>query len=345
MDGNLKYRLIRKFKRIMLRDNTNLFQHIFFKYQTYNWWKLYRKVANEREGGKTYVCSYNGTGDVYLATGLLAAKIGPDRVKEATVCVVGGAAKNVASLFGFEDVRALDQAEMNNLMRMCDMLGPENLDIVITHQAAYGTTGIMMDNMRNYNGFNFMDMYKAGVFNDPYLRMAQPKFSDAKESVSKFFEDNGLKPGRNVLLAPYVNTLSMLPQWFWIELVHDLKLLGFTVCTNCGNENERPVVGTLEVCPTYKDLRDFCEYGGYLIASRSGLCDVTSSFNMCKIVVYQPYQFWGEGRNIDYFSLNGMGLSDDAIEMEYEGVEFLKLKDKIIKQVREWEKYHSMESE
>ncbi len=131
MGGGLKYRLIRKFKRIMLRDNTNLFQHIFVKYQTYNWWKLYRKVANEREGGKTYVCSYNGTGDVYLATGLLATKIGPDRVKEATVCVVGGAAKNVASLFGFEDVRALDQAEMNNLMRMCDMLGPENLDIVI----------------------------------------------------------------------------------------------------------------------------------------------------------------------------------------------------------------------
>ncbi len=343
MGEKLKYRLIKKFKKIMLNDNSNLFQHVFFKYQTYNWWKLYSKVANKNEGGKTYVCSYNGTGDVYLATGLLATKIGPDRVKEATVVVVGGAAVKVAKLFGFEDVIKLSQAEMNALMRLCDMVGPGNLDIVITHQGAFGTTGVMMDNMRNYNGFNFMDMYKAGVFNDPYMRMAQPKFADAKESVAQFYKDNDLKPGKTVLLAPYVNTLDQLPQWFWIELVHDLKMMGFTVCTNCGSDKERPVVGTLEVCPTYNDLKDFCEYGGYFIASRSGLCDVTSGFNMCKIIVYQPYEFWGNGRNIDYFSLNTMGLCDDAIEIEYEGVEFLKLKDQIIKQVRVWENTHRTE--
>ncbi|MBR4227349.1 MAG: hypothetical protein IKR86_11440 [Candidatus Methanomethylophilaceae archaeon] len=343
MGEKLKYRLIKKFKQMMLADGSNLLQHVFFKYQTYNWWKVYSKAANKREGGMTYVCSYNGTGDVYLASGLLATRIGPDRVKESTVCVLGGAAGKVVRLFGFEDVRVLNQLEMNQLMRLCDMVGPESLDIVIAHQAAFCTTGCMMDNMRNYNGFNFMDMYRAGVFNDPYLRLAQPKYNDAKESTARFFEENGLKPGRNVLLAPYVNTLEQLPQWFWIELVHDLKMHGFTVCTNCGNDKERPVVGTVEVCPAYGDLKDFCEYGGYFISSRSGLCDIAGSFRMCKIVMYQPYEFWGEGRNIDYFSLNGMGLSDDAIELEYEGVEFLKLKDAVVRNVLEWEKRHRTE--
>ena len=48
MGEKLKYRLIKKFKQMMLADGSNLLQHVFFKYQTYNWWKLYRKVANER---------------------------------------------------------------------------------------------------------------------------------------------------------------------------------------------------------------------------------------------------------------------------------------------------------
>ncbi|MBR6205050.1 MAG: hypothetical protein IKQ60_08450 [Candidatus Methanomethylophilaceae archaeon] len=343
MAEKLKYRLIRKYKDFMLTDSSNLLQHVFFKYQTYNWWKLYSKVANKNEGGMTYICPYNGTGDVFISTGLLAAKIGPDRVKESTVCVIGKGAAKVVKLFGFQDVRSIQQGEMNNLMRLCDMVNPGYLDIAIIHQGPFGITGRMMDNMRNYNGFNFMDMYSAGVFNDPYLRMIQPKFNDAKESVAKFFEENGLQRGKTVLLAPYVNTLDQLPQWFWIELVHDLKMMGFSVCTNCGNEKEKPVVGTLEVCPFYGDMKDFCEYGGYFISSRSGLCDIVSSFNMCKIIVYQPYEFWGEGRNIDYFSLNVMGLCDDAIEIEYEGVEFLKLKDIILKHVREWENRHKVE--
>ncbi len=336
----LKYRAIRWFKRTMLRDSSNLLQHVFFKYKTYNWWKTYSKVANKADGGKTYVCPYNGTGDVYLASGLLAAKIGPDRVKECTVCVVGRPSAKVCALFGFTDVVTIEQAEMDNLMRLCDMVGQESLDMEIAHQGPYGMTGNIKDNMRNYNGLNFMDRYKAGVFDNMYLRMAEPKFSDSREKTAEFFERNGLKPGMTVLLAPYVNTLEMLPQWFWIELVHDLKAMGFTVCTNCGNESELPVVGSLRVCPEYKDLRDFCEYGGYFISSRSGLCDIVSGMNACKIVVYQPYEFWGAGRGIDYFSLNDMGLCDDAIEIEYEGVEFLKLKDRILSYVKGWKNNH-----
>jgi len=343
MGDKLKYRLISKFKQVMLTDSSNLLQHIFFKYQTYNWWNLYSKIANKTDGGKTYICPYNGTGDVFLATGLLATKIGPDRVKESTVCVVGGAAAKVAKLFGYEDVRKVGQRDMNLIMRMCDMVGPENLDIVLIHQGPFGITGNMMDNIRNYNEFNFMDMYRSGVFNDQYLRLTPPKFNDSKESVVKFFKENNLIPGKTVVLAPYVNTLDQLPQWFWIELVHDLKRLGFTVCTNCGSEKEKPVIGSLEVCPMYPDIKDFYEYAGYFISSRSGLCDIISGLKMCKIIVYQPYEFWGDGRNIDYFSLNTMGLCDDAIEIEYEGVEFLKLKDIILKQVRKWENTHRIE--
>ncbi len=339
-----KWKLIAMLKRIMNKEPTNFVQHVYFKIKLGEWWKLYSRVANGREDGMTYLCPYKGTGDVYLASRLLAASIGPDRVRESTVCVIGESSAKVARLFGFEDVKSLSQNEMDQMMFLGDVAGYGSLNLFVLHPDPPNSVTGISDHIRNYNGLNFLDIYRAGIFGNEYMRSEPPKFLDVSDKVREFFEENNLIPGKTVVIAPYVNTLNMLPIWFWIELVDSLRNLGYTVCTNCGGENN-PIYGTVKIFPEYYEMKDFLEYAGFFVASRSGLCDVISSFSMCKIIIYQPHLYWGSGNNISYFSLNNMGLCSDAIEFEYQGIEFLKLKDDVLKLLHEWEVTHPKEEE
>ena len=330
-----RYRFIGFLKRLMIKDSTNIIQHVYFKIKLSSWWKLYEKIANKE--GTTYVCPYKGTGDVYVASALLASQIGEDRVKKSKVCVIGGGFKKIVQLFGFTDVMSVEQQEMDEIIRMGTALGFDALDIFVLHADPPNSKMGITDHLRNYNGINFTDFFVNGVFNNSELEFKKPSFAECEESVKKFFEDNGLIPGRTVIVAPYVNTLGELPIWLWIEIVDDFRKKGFTVCTNC-DENHWPIYGSTRINPPYSELKQFCEYAGYFVGSRSGLCDIISSFDMCKVIIYFSTEHWGCGDIIDFFSLNDMGLCDDAIEIVHRGIDFLETKDEIMKRVQEWDK-------
>lgn len=106
------------------------------------------------------------------------------------------------------------------------------------------------------------------------------------------------------------------------------------VCTNCGSPNEKEIEGTVALRFSYDISVPVIEKCGFFIGIRSGFCDVISTAKCKKIIIYQPYIFWGEGTNLDYFSLNKNKFCNDAIEIEYEGVEFLKLIDQIVGQIK-----------
>ena len=137
------------------------------------------------------------------------------------------------------------------------------------------------------------------------------------------------------MLSPYVNTLPAIPPWVWVELAKRLKLEGYVVGTNCGGPSEKAVEGTIELRFDYDISVPVLEKCGYFIGIRSGFCDIVSSAKCKKIIIYQPYIFWGDGSNLDYFSLNKNELCDDAIEIEYVGIQFYKMIDQIIKCVKE----------
>jgi hypothetical protein len=332
-----RYKVIGFLKELMIKDSTNFIQHVYFKIKLSMWWKLYEKIANKN--GTTYICPYKGTGDVYVASGLLASQIGEDRVKASRICVIGGGSKKIAKLFGFDDVISLEQKEMDDVVRMCTALGFGALDIFVLHADPPSSKMGITDHVRNYNGINFMDFFVSGVFNNETLRLKKPAFDDCKDDIKEFFEKNELIPGRTVVVAPYVNTLGELPVWVWIEIVDEFRKRGFTVCTNC-DDKHWPIFGSVGINPPYSELKDFFEYAGYFVGSRSGLCDIISSFDMCKVIIYFSNEYWGCGGIIDFFSMNDMGLCDDAIEIVHNGIDFLDTKDKILKRVQEWEKTH-----
>ncbi|MBR7005354.1 MAG: hypothetical protein IKH98_00250 [Candidatus Methanomethylophilaceae archaeon] len=332
-----KYRFIGFLKELMVKDSTNFIQHVYFKIKLTTWWKLYKKIANK--DGVTYLCPYKGTGDVFVATVLLASQIGEDRVKRSKVCVIGEGSRKVVLLSGFTDVMALEQEEMDDVMRMGTALGFAPLDLFVLHADPPNSKMGITDHLRNYNGINFMDFFVSGVFNNPGLNVKVPAFDECKDSVKKFFDDNGLIPGRTVIVAPYVNTLGELPVWLWIEIVDEFRKRGYTVCTNC-DDKHWPIFGSVRVNPSYAELKEFYEYAGYFVGSRSGLCDILSSFDMCKIIIYLSTEQWGSGEIIDFFSMNDMGLCEDAIEIVHKGIDFLTTKDEILRRVQGWERSH-----
>ncbi|MDY0236843.1 MAG: hypothetical protein RBR71_12520 [Gudongella sp.] len=337
MIASVKGRVFALAKSLAVRARNDVFLHAYFKFKSLEWTDLYLRAAAGSER-MIYICPYKGTGDVYLALSLLCGILKERRDETATVCVIGAACARIAALFGFSNIVSFEQKEMDDIMLMGTVCGFGRLNMFVLHADPPNSKMGISDRMRNYNGLNYRDMYSYGVFGmGPELEAVVPGFRPFDESVAEYFRSNRLKPGRTVIVAPSVKTLGRLPEWFWIELAARLGQAGYSVCTNCGDD-EDPVAGSVRLSVPYGMMKAYYEYAGHVISSRSGLCDVFSSFDMCKIVIYQPNVFWGSSGAMEYFSLNRMRLCDDAIEIRYQGIEFLELMDTVMLSLADWER-------
>ncbi len=72
------------------------------------------------------------------------------------------------------------------------------------------------------------------------------------------------------------------------------------------------------------------EYAGAFLALRSGLCDIISQAQCKKVVIYES---GFNAARYEYFSLNKMGLSTDAVEFVYGKDEKEVMKREIIRSV------------
>jgi len=288
--------------------------------------KRVRKGINDE--GYVFLFPYKGTGDIYMACMYLNDYISKQGIGDHALCVVGGGNVKICKLFGFKNVQSLPQEEMDDLLNLGMFIGFDEARIIVLHADPPQVKSGISDRLRNYNGYNFNDMFAYGVFG-PDVKSTLPEFEDCHDEVVEFFEENSLIPGKTVVISPYVNTLDRLPEWFWIELTARFVWGGFTVCTNCAGE-EQPTFGSIRLDKPYSKIKSYMEYAGFFVSSRNGLCDVVSSFDCEKVMIYNPYLFWGDGRNIDYFDLRVMGLTDQVVNLEYKGVEFLELMDNVL---------------
>ena len=64
------------------------------------------------------------------------------------------------------------------------------------------------------------------------------------------------------------------------------------------------------------------EYAGMLVAMRCGFCDVTSSADCKKVLLYPkrlfPIDYENHRPDMDFGSLKNMGLDEDAVELEFD---------------------------
>ena len=297
--------------------------------------KLYESIIYKLpKNCMLYLCPYVGTGDVYLVSMYFKAYAKKNGHENFCVIVIGKANYKVASLFKFEYIISVTQEEADSLVRLYMMLGENNNRIKMMHHDPPQIWCGILENFRNINNLHFIDLYMANVFHLDSINDRQlPYFDYNSKQIDEIFKENKLKENNTVILSPYVNTLPPLPWWVWVNLAEKIKKRGYVVCTNIGGPQELPINGTIPLQFGFDISVPLLEKCGYFVGIRSGLCDIISSARCKKIIIYQPYLFWGHGTNYDYFSLNKIGFCSDAIEVSYEGVEFLELIDEILKSI------------
>ena len=322
--------IVNKRKNDMILDSSNITLSIYHRMIK---WKRLALLKRIREGlddeGYVFLFPYRGTGDIFLAASYLKDYVNRHNIKSYALCVVGGSGKRICEkLFKFDNVKTVSPLDAESLLNLGMFVGFDTSRIFVLHADPPQLKSGISDRMRNYNEYNFLDMFTGGVFGKD-IEPTPPIFEDYKAEAQDFFKNNNMAPGKTIIIAPHVNTLDKLPNWFWVNLVEKLKEMGYTVCTNC-TDGEKPILGTMILNLPYEKMKSYLEYAGTFVSSRNGLCEIVSSFDCKKIVIYNPYHFWGPGRNIDYFSMKKMGICDDVVELEYEGKDFSTLIKNIV---------------
>lgn len=166
---------------------------------------------------------------------------------------------------------------------------------------------------------NFAEMFRRFVFGlDRSIQPQHPEFQDKSQEIEVLIEQSGMKEKRSVLLSPYAVTLSDMPNTFWEELAERLKAKGYAVYTNIGSEEEKAIDGTYPVFFPLDMAPQLVSWMGGFVGIRSGLCDIISGADARKVILYDKSNFFFNASAFDYFSLNKMGLSRDAVEIQYD---------------------------
>ena len=281
----------------------------------------YRKIKQKMGNVTIYLQYYRGTGDVYLSAAYL--KQCEDRRNNLgrSVFVVNGTnAHRGASLMGIESIPiiAVPEKKAYSLVRLTRFVGTEGLDIKYLHYISdYPMYTAFLITLAGLHGIGFMDLYRNTVFKGEQLKLPTPRWG-----MNETLTASKTSRERKVLLAPAANSIAEGSDiLFWRGLARRLNQAGYKVYTNIAND-EKPIAGTEPVFIPYKELGSFLDDRAVFIGYRSGLCDLIASLNCKKIILY-PRDSWpivngmNIGSTLEIFSLNKMGLCEDAIEFEY----------------------------
>jgi len=264
------------------------------------------------------VCPYTGTGDIYLIGVLLQQYIEKEEIDNYALVVVSTACRKVFNIFGINNVVQMKKEYARSIIKI-NTFAPDVCNVVVLNDSWASIYTNPTEWLRGYKGLNFTDMFKYAVFElDKDTPLNIPKCLGPDNTIADFFEEHNLIPGKTVILAPYSNTLSELPDYLWEQIAQILKEKGYTVCTNSCGSQEPAVTGTEAVFfPLDKAIQIVTAAGGF-IGVRSGFCDIISSVAAKKIIIYEKNNFFYMDTTLGYFGLNRMGLCDDAIEVEYD---------------------------
>jgi hypothetical protein len=275
----------------------------------------YRKLTGGKPESTLFIAPYAGTGDIYLIELFLQSFVEREGIRDYTLAVASNACAQVARMMGESRVAVADQEVLNSVISYGRLIRARPNAIVVLND---GWMGAPTEWLRGYKGLNFEKMFRHTVFGlgdevEPQI----PSASATNEVVRELFDEQGLVPGRTVVLAPYANTLFRAPdKAFWASVAARCAERGLTVCTNCGPK-EQPIAGTKAARVPLSLAPDLIETAGYFVGVRSGLCDVVSGTASRKVVLYDRDGRFYKGSFHEYFSLSAMGLGRNVREVEF----------------------------
>jgi len=283
---------------------------------TFRGFFAYRKFIKKSQ--TMFIAPYTGIGDIYLAGLFFNEYLNKNNIDNYVFIVVNGACKKVAEMFNIKNVIIVKPTITDSIIGYSTFLRMDWQPVVLND----GWLAERSQWIRGYKGLNFEKVFRYFVFGfDNNMRHKLPPRKNWQNEIDELFKKNNLIKGKMVILSPYSNTLFELPNTFWESIATHCKQLGYSVCTNCAAKNEKPVKGSEAVFFPLGMAIEFVEAAGCFIGIRSGLCDVISSAKAKKIILYEKDGFFYKSSPYEYFSLEKMGLCDDAVELEYSSSE------------------------
>jgi hypothetical protein len=275
----------------------------------------YKKLTGGNHESTLFIAPYAGTGDMYLIELFLKSFVERQSIGDYSLAVASNACAQVARMMGETRVAVADQRSLNSVISYGRLIRARPNSIVVLND---GWMGAPTEWLRGYKGLNFEKMFRHSVFGlGDEVAPQIPGASASNQAVLKLFDEQGLIPGRTVVLSPYANTLFHVPdQAFWARVAARCAERGLTVCTNCGPKEE-PIAGTRAARFPLSLAPDLVETAGHFVGVRSGFCDVVSGTASRKVVLYDREGRFYKGSFHEYFSLTAMGLGRNLREVEY----------------------------
>jgi hypothetical protein len=250
------------------------------------------------------VCPFSALGDVYWALAYLPAFAAAGRRGAPAVVVVGDGCRQVARLFGHEDVYSLTQVEMDDLVGAVARGGAQDATIA-HHDRPYGDGAPVRALDKRF--VSFTDMYRDLVYKLPPRSRPRAPRRDGPAHNNRADPSwaSEIPRGRTVLMTPYAKSVVPVPSSFWEHIAARYASRGDVVATVVYGDEE-PVPGTLALEVPIPQLLDAVEHAGTFISLRSGLCDVVHTARARKVHVFPDAHYSTTPYKVaDFFALPG----------------------------------------
>ena len=273
--------------------------------------ELYQSINKDEY--TVFLCPYPGTGDVYLACAHLRAYVQEIECGKYKLLVTKENCRKVAELFGELQVEVINEEDANLLLKAWEFLGSELMNIKPLLYWGWRTKRFLHADKHNQITFYDNFCYDAFGFKNR-VAIDNPSSSGDKTALRNYIEKYGIKEGKTVIVAPYAGSfISQIKQDEWEEVTERLKQIGYTVFTNC-SDNEKEIEGTKRIFFPYKIAIPLLEYSGMFIGVRTGLCEILSSAKCNQVIVYES---GFAASDYEYFSIKKMGLNSSVNEVVY----------------------------
>jgi ADP-heptose:LPS heptosyltransferase len=246
---------------------------------------------------------------------------------KCVLIVTKNSVKRLAVALGYKNIDLISFEEASrNWLQLMRIMG-EHLDV---QNAVYHGLNHLFQTLVHYSQVNFRDSFTKYVFQfKEEVKPIYPIFPGRKNHVLNQFKEHGLKPGKTVVISPYAgHFIAQIKEAHWNKLIYALKKKGYTICTNTGGAEERPLQGTCAPFIELQDCVEFVETAGYFIGVRSGFCDLVCMADCLKIVIYET---GAPAASIDFFGFENMNIgSGDIIEVINDCINTNKMIDTLL---------------
>lgn len=305
-----------------ISDGEDVWEENLGKMRTY---LEYFKQLSQKYDKNTYflLCPICANGDVYITASLMKTWKQENSISNHSVLIViGNIGKKVAGIFDGNHIEAVSQENMEALTALSRFLG-KKIPVTVVHPGQFYFS--IFPYMEGFRQLNFMDFMAGGVLNikKPYL-FSKEKNSAIKKNFTR----------KEIILAPYANSVPDFPLCFWESLAKKLQEMGYIVYTNGDGELEPAIKGTNIIFLPIDEMRFALNQCAAFISIRNGLCDLVAG-SMCKKVILYPDKATRFSNIREYYGLKNMGLLKYGIELIYNEQEERNLLQKILAYVKE----------